>query len=160
MPRRIYWLIIPLAIIIVSLGWLQFNQSQSDEKLLQPTATLKLNHHSFDAAIASTNQQQATGLGGITKLDDSQAMYFPYQQASGVGFWMKDMLIPIDIIWIKDSHIVGINANVQPPKPNTPDNQLTVYNSPVDQLDGVVEIQANRSHQLGLAVGQPVTLPQ
>lgn len=39
-------------------------------------------------------------------------------------FWMKDMFIPIDIIWITGGEIVQINPNVQPPAPNTPDSEL------------------------------------
>lgn len=127
--------------------------------LLQPTASVNIANHPFQTAIASTVQQQAKGLAGITFLKPDQAMYFPIDKENDVAFWMKGMIIPIDILWIREHKVAGITANILPPLPNTPDEQLIRYNSPVDQLDGVLEIAAHRAAQLNIQPGDPVVLP-
>jgi uncharacterized membrane protein (UPF0127 family) len=125
---------------------------------LKPTTTLQIANHRFQAVIATTPNEQAQGLAGVTEIGPDQAMYFPLDNQPNVTFWMKDMVIPIDIIWVAQGHIVGINANVPPPAPNTSTDHLVRYNSPVSALDGVIETAANRSRQLGLKAGDNVAI--
>lgn len=128
---------------------------------ITPTDKISIDNQVFNVAVAKTADQQSTGLGGITSLDPNQGMYFPLQGQTGISFWMKGMLIPIDIIWIKQGSIAGIDANVLPPLTGTPDDQLTKYPSPVANPDAVLEVAANRSRDLNFQVGDSVSqLPQ
>ena len=134
------------------------------QQIIRPTQqnssgpSVEIDGYTFFVTIADTPQKQHRGLGGVTHLANNQGMYFPLQGQSDVAFWMKDMLIPIDIIWIKDGRIVGINANVPAPATNTPDNQLPLYYAPVPQPDAVLEIASNRVSQLHLNAGDTIEL--
>ena len=51
------------------------------------------------------------------KLGFDQGMLFVFEEESLRSFWMKNMLIPLDIIWLdKDKRIVYIEENVPPCK--------------------------------------------
>ena len=64
---------------------------------------------------ASTPDEQQLGLGGRTSLPADEGMLFIFQTPGNYGFWMKDMLFPIDIIWLDDHFaITHIAANVAP----------------------------------------------
>lgn len=105
--------------------------------------------------IAQTNEQKSKGLAGRTSLADNQGMLFPLSATAKPQFWMKNMLIPIDIIWIKDGKITKIDANVQPPQTGTKDTQLTIYSS-TPGVDYVLEVRGNLSSDKGIKVGDSV----
>ena len=71
---------------------------------------------------------------------------------------MKDMVIPIDIIWIDDNTVVEINSDIQPPDPGTEDNDLIMY-IPDQPIDYVLEVNAGFSETNDLQVGDNVSLP-
>ena len=72
-------------------------------------------------------------------------------------FWMKDMRIAIDIIWIKNSKIIQIDKNVDPPAPNTPDNKLKLY-SPKSAVDYVLEVNSGYSDLHNIKVGDAIII--
>src|SRR5438045_622805 len=81
--------------------------------------------HQLDVAIADTQAKQQKWLGGVTSLSDNQGMLFDFsKQNIRPTFWMKDMKIPIDIIWIKAGKIIQIDKAAQPPALNIPDTSL------------------------------------
>lgn len=59
--------------------------------------------------------EQERGLGGRTNIPANYGMLFVFPKDGNYGFWMKDMLAPIDIIWLSDSGtILGIEDSVAP----------------------------------------------
>ena len=67
------------------------------------------------ADVADTQALQERGLGGRASLSDSQGMFFVFNRPELYGFWMKDMIIPIDIIWLDENlKIVYLKENVSP----------------------------------------------
>lgn len=124
---------------------------------LAPSQTVTINDHRFAAVIADTPQKQLDGLSGWTHLGPDQGMYFPLNNRY-TSFWMKGMLINIDIIWIEEGRVVGIDADVPAPQPNTPDEQLPSYPSPVSQPDAVFEVAAGRAQELGIEAGDTVEI--
>ncbi len=108
--------------------------------------------------LASTPAQQAQGLSGCPLVPDRQGLLFPFNPPRQTSFWMKDMLIPIDIIWIKDNVITGIEHRVNPPPSlDTDDSQLTKYPSP-GPVTAVLELAAGQARELGLTPGVPVKI--
>jgi uncharacterized membrane protein (UPF0127 family) len=63
------------------------------------------------------------------------------------AFWMKDTLIPLDMIFIRNNRIVTIYRNIKP-QPNTPDNQLHLY-TPKEPVTYVLEINGGSSDKYG-----------
>jgi uncharacterized protein len=69
----------------------------------------------IQAFLASTSAEREQGLSGQQSLPDDGGMLFSFDQPAKYGFWMKDMLIPIDIIWIlPDKSVSGILRDVAP----------------------------------------------
>lgn len=69
----------------------------------------------FDAEIAQTGEQKATGLSNRNCIDSDRTMLFPYSLTGDYCFWMKDMNFPIDMIWLDDDKkLVTVESDVAP----------------------------------------------
>ncbi|MDP2951570.1 MAG: DUF192 domain-containing protein [bacterium] len=67
------------------------------------------------AEIAKTKQQLTVGLSKRKDLPENQGMLFLFSEEQFLAFWMKDTLIPLDIIFLnKDKQIVKIVKSAQP----------------------------------------------
>jgi uncharacterized membrane protein (UPF0127 family) len=67
------------------------------------------------AEIADDDYKRQQGLMFRESLTDDRGMLFVFQVEDKYSFWMKNMLIPLDIIWIsRDLRIVDISTNVKP----------------------------------------------
>ncbi len=114
----------------------------------------------IEAKIASTDAQREKGLGGQIMLAKNEGMLFVFEQKKVYPtFWMKGMLIPIDIIWIKDSKIAKIDKNIPAPKTGTADKDLVLY-YPDNPIDYVLEVAAGFSDKNNLQVGDSVKIDQ
>ena len=91
------------------------------------------------------------GLGGYESLADDRGMLFVFQQPGEYGFWMKGMLISIDIIWISAENQV-VHVETAQPQPGVPDDQLTVYRPGAPALY-VLEVQAGLAAEKGIRLG-------
>lgn len=108
-------------------------------------------------ALAITPAEQARGLSGCPEIPPDSGMLFPYTPAQQASFWMKDMLIPIDIIWIHQGKVVGIEHAVPPPRPSTPDANLAIY-TPREPVDNVLEIKSGGAKEYGIQEGSQVSI--
>ncbi|MCX6737872.1 MAG: DUF192 domain-containing protein [Candidatus Parcubacteria bacterium] len=107
------------------------------------------NDFGFNIEYAITSQQRTKGLMGRENLNKDEAMFFVFPEQGIYGFWMKNMLIPIDIIWIdKDLKIIYIEHDVPPCKTDS----CTLY-KPALPSRYVLEIQAGLSQKLNMRIG-------
>lgn len=68
--------------------------------------------------IADTNAERMQGLSGRKYLGDYEGMLFIMDTTGGSSFWMKDMYIPLDILFIDEKgFIVDIREDMQPCEP-------------------------------------------
>jgi uncharacterized protein len=119
-------------------------------------ATLNINQHSFKVALATTPEQQRRGLSGCGDMPQKNGMYFSLPQKKITSFWMKEMFIPIDMVWISDNIIIGIEHNV--PAPDNPSSSNLPTYSPLQPIDAVLELSAGTSHKLNISVGDTITI--
>lgn len=105
--------------------------------------------------IADTDDARAQGLSDRARLEDGTGMIFDFTntQLKEPGFWMKDMLISIDMIWIKDGKIIGITPNV-PPAPGNKNFELYY---PPSEVSHVLEVPAGWSAKNNLIIGDSIT---
>ena len=62
---------------------------------------------------ATTTEDRERGLGGRTEIQENYGMLFVFAKDDKYGFWMKDMLVPIDIFWLdSDQHVVSIISDI------------------------------------------------
>ncbi|MBD0361325.1 MAG: DUF192 domain-containing protein [Coleofasciculus sp. C3-bin4] len=103
--------------------------------------------------VARTPQEQAMGLMYRTSLAPDRGMLFSFDPPQPVSFWMKNTIIPLDMVFIRDGEVKAIAANV-PPCTTTP---CPTYGPQVEVLiDQVIEIRGGRAAELGLKVGDQV----
>jgi uncharacterized membrane protein (UPF0127 family) len=76
-------------------------------------------------------------------------MIFPYAPAQDVAFWMKNTLIPLDMIFIRaDGTIARIEENAVP---------LSLEPVPsLEPVTAVLEINGGRAAELGIEAGDKV----
>jgi uncharacterized membrane protein (UPF0127 family) len=105
--------------------------------------------HRFTVEIARTPEEQTYGLMNRQSLAADHGMIFPYEPPQPVGFWMRDTLIPLDMIFIAPGgRILRIEANAVPLSLDA-----VVSGGPVE---AVLELGGGRSAELGIAAGDKV----
>ncbi|HEV2720766.1 MAG TPA: DUF192 domain-containing protein [Thermoanaerobaculia bacterium] len=82
--------------------------------------------------LATDDATRAEGLMYRDRLAEDHGMLFMFPESGDYPFWMKNTLIPLDMIWIDDGRrIVHISSNVPPckadPCPNYPPNAKARY---------------------------------
>jgi uncharacterized membrane protein (UPF0127 family) len=103
--------------------------------------------------VARTPQQQAMGLMYRTSLAPDRGMLFAFVPPQPVNFWMKNTLIPLDMVFLRDGQVKAIAENV-PPCTTEP---CPTYGSKV-AIDQVIELRGGRAAELGLKVGDRVNV--
>lgn len=121
-----------------------------------PMKIITVASQSLNVEIADNDATREQGLSDREKLDEGKGMLFEFTNTDvhQPGFWMKDMLFSIDIIWINNGKVIGIQANAPlPPQ----DADLPVYYPPSD-VTQVLEVPAGWSAKNNVVVGDNVKL--
>jgi uncharacterized membrane protein (UPF0127 family) len=122
-----------------------------------PVKTISVGLTKIQVQIADTTDKRTKGLSGTSSLKSNEGMLFIFEGKTNPVFWMKDMLIPLDIVWIGDGKIVRIDKNVPIPSPNTTDDKLKTYSAGAP-INYVLEVNAGFSDQNKIKVGDTVDL--
>ncbi|MDQ6942425.1 MAG: DUF192 domain-containing protein [Candidatus Eremiobacteraeota bacterium] len=103
-------------------------------------------------AVAATNAQREHGLMNVPFVPAGQGMLFAFPGDDDMrGFWMKDTITPLDMVFVrKDGIIVMIAENVPATKPGTPDNKIARREAVAKY---VIELGARESERIGLEPG-------
>lgn len=121
------------------------------------TIVIELGKSKYNFEIAKTISQKTLGLSARNTLCKNCGMIFVYSSENIYPFWMKNTLIPLDMIWLdKSGKIVTYHHAV--PEPKTPVTQLKIYkNSTPAQY--ILEINSNDFEKLNLKIGDIIKLP-
>jgi uncharacterized membrane protein (UPF0127 family) len=112
------------------------------------SAQVKVGDQTIGLEVAKTEQQQATGLMYRKQLEDNRGMLFAFHPPRPVGFWMKNCLISLDMVFLRDGKVVAITHNA-PPCQKEP---CPVY-GPAVNVDQVIELRGGRAKELGIKQG-------
>ncbi|MGO4915054.1 DUF192 domain-containing protein [Pseudogemmobacter sp. W21_MBD1_M6] len=106
----------------------------------------------FNVEIADDAGERALGLMNRATMPKSSGMLFVYDRPQAVAFWMKNTLIPLDMIFAgPDGRVRRVHSNAVP-------HDLT----PIDGGDGifaVLEINGGLSGALGITEGAVIRHP-
>lgn len=118
-------------------------------------ARVQLGDRTIDLEVARTPQQQALGLMFRDELPDDRGMLFPFDPPESVNFWMKNVHIPLDMVFVYDGEVVGLAEEVPPCR----QVRCPTY-SPGEGIlvDYVIELRGGRIAELGLEIGDPVRI--
>lgn len=108
--------------------------------------------HTFQVALATTEESRREGLMGVTSMNKDQGMLFIFPESQYLSFWMKNTYIPLDIIFIDENlNIIQIHKNT------TPFDEYTHYRS--NQVAKyALELNANTSTHKNIKVGDKLQL--
>lgn len=121
---------------------------ESGLEIIPVTITADDATHTIMAEVAATQTQQARGLMFRTEMGMNEGMIFPYDPLQELGFWMRNTVLPLDIIFIgPDSRIINIEEGV-------PYRLESVYSD--GPASGVLELNQGRSEELGIGPGDLV----
>jgi uncharacterized protein len=110
----------------------------------------------FDLQVAHTASTRQRGLSGRSYIAPREGMLFSFQEDNTHGFWMKDMKIPIDIIWLDSTFtVVHIESDITPGT-----YPQTFY--PTKPARYVLEIASGGASRNGIKIGSqlPITVVQ
>ncbi|MBD1846066.1 DUF192 domain-containing protein [Cyanobacteria bacterium FACHB-63] len=123
-------------------------------QILPLSASFKVADQVIKLEVARTPDEQATGLMYRTSLADDRGMLFPFNPPRPAQFWMKNTLIPLDMLFLRNGIIRSIAANVPPCQANP----CPTYGSPTEEIDQVIELRAGRAAELDLKAGDRITI--
>jgi len=107
---------------------------------------------SFKVELALTPDVQAKGLMHRTQLDNDAGMLFYFGEEREQAFWMKNTLIPLDIIFVKQT------GRIHHIHPNAIPRDLTRIPS-MGTVAAVLEINGGLSRELGIQPGDMIKHP-
>ncbi|SEK33996.1 DUF192 domain-containing protein [Roseovarius nanhaiticus] len=107
----------------------------------------------FAVELADDEAERAQGLMHRESMPQSAGMLFVYPEPRMVGFWMKNTLIPLDMIFVDSTGTVQrVHSNAVP-------GDLTPIMGGSDTILAVLEINGGLSRKLGIAPGTQLRHP-
>ena len=105
----------------------------------------------FTVELAITADERRRGLSGRESLPPDAGMLFVFEGERVLSFWMKDTLIPLDILFIDGERRI-VDIHTMPPQPGVTDAELAVYRSSEPAMYAL-EVNAGVAAELGLELG-------
>ena len=118
-----------------------------------PVVPLKVIHgdktFAFRVELARSPQEQSKGLMFRTELGPDEGMIFPFDPPRGASFWMRNTVIPLDLIF------VGVDGRIS----NIAASAIPYDESPLNSIGlakAVLELRGGRAAELGIVPGDKV----
>ncbi|HEY2071891.1 MAG TPA: DUF192 domain-containing protein [Rhizomicrobium sp.] len=103
----------------------------------------------FQVEIADNDAERERGLMFRKAMEADHGMLFVFERDEGVAFWMKNTILPLDLIFIRsDGSISSVAANATP--------QSTQEIPSAEMIRGVLEINAGKAMELDIIPGDVV----
>ena len=108
---------------------------------------IRIGNKEYNVKEVTTPEDKAKGLSGVESLPEDEGMLFIFDPPQDVKFWMKDTLIPLDIIFInEDQEVVKVHQGI-------PNDETLIE---VPNIAYVLEVNANS----GIKVGDELELEE
>lgn len=120
-----------------------------------PTVTVRAPKAQLVLQVAKTEDERELGLMSVTKLAPHAGMVFVFDQDAPVEFWMKDTLIPLDMVFVgAHGRVRSVAANVPVVPLDTPDDAIPRRTGSAKY---VIELAAGEAARDGIVVGTVLT---
>ncbi len=113
--------------------------------------TVLINNTEFKVKIADNKLEWSTGLMDTIELEEKEGMLFIFPDKEKRSFWMKNMNFPIDLLWIQDGIIVGMEKNM------IPDDGIKYYNS-INEVNMVLELNTGDIDKYNLEINNIINI--
>ena len=132
MKKTLACLLLFIACIIIFTGCTQNDNDNSQIRL-------EINRKKFTFEVAKSEEKKQKGLAGIKSLDPNKGMIFIFDKSDYLQFWMKDTLIPLQILFINGCEIVDAQETKVGEDPSNPQ---IIYKSKAP-ADKAIEVNQN-----------------
>ncbi|WP_348524710.1 DUF192 domain-containing protein [Paracoccus marinaquae] len=113
----------------------------------------------FRIEIADTVEERGQGLMYRRSLPAGEGMLFIYDEPAELSFWMRNTLIPLDMIFLDEKGVIRHVKREAQPLDETPVPGAAPGDPDPERLM-VLEIAGGEALRLGLAPGQPMAHPR
>jgi uncharacterized membrane protein (UPF0127 family) len=158
LSARVFITRIALTGLLALASTLALAQTDADLEPLDafPRSSLEIQaaktRHRFDVWIADTNPRRARGLMFVKALEPLHGMLFVYPEPRVVSMWMKNTVIPLDMLFVaEDGRIIRIARRTRPQSLETITSMGPVI--------GVIELAGGEAERLGIETGARVVHP-
>ncbi len=110
----------------------------------------------FYLEVADTPQERARGLMGRESLDEYHGVLFVFEKQQTLNFWMRNTLIPLDILFI-DENLTVVDVQTMRPEHEATSDSLPIHTSAKPALYAI-EVNEGVAAQCGIEPGTPVHL--
>jgi len=121
-----------------------------------PKAVVELSGERLYVAVARTPAHMYKGLGGRESMDSIDGMIFLFAYSDRQVIVMRDMVFPIDIVWLDQGVVVDIAPSV-PVEQGIPEADLRRY-IPRKPANAVLELSAGWAVKHSLKIGDRLTV--
>ncbi|MEK6889556.1 MAG: DUF192 domain-containing protein [Nanoarchaeota archaeon] len=136
-------------VLIILIALLIINYNNQDNYDLNNLEKVCLKETCFQVEIADTLELRQQGLMYREQLTSNKGMLFIFDEEGIYPFWMKNTLIPLDIIWINENkEVVYIQENALPCK----EEICTSYN-PNKKAKYILEINSGLANKFNITMG-------
>ncbi len=106
----------------------------------------------FDVTVADEPEERAQGLMFVEQMDTLEGMLFVFERPQRVSFWMRNTLIPLDMIFVGPDGVIDHVHSMAVPLDETP-----IFGG--TDIQYVLEINGGMAERLGLAAGNELQHP-
>lgn len=108
--------------------------------------------HAFRVWVADNETRRARGLMHVKQMDADAGMLFVYPRAQRIAMWMKNTILPLDMLFVAaDGRVIKVAANTTPQSLDTIESDGLAL--------GVVELNAGIAAKLNIRAGSQVIHP-
>ncbi len=101
--------------------------------------------------IADTPEKRAEGLMFIDSMEENHGMLFVFEEVNEISFWMKNTLIPLDIIFVNENlEIIHIHENA------TPESEKLIYSQ--KPIKYVIEVNGGFTNSRDIKIGHKIKI--
>mgnify|MGYP001617426499 FL=1 len=142
--------LLPYAKLTPSPNYLTLPPQKNTAARLNPR--MRIGRIEIPVEVVKTSAEIQKGLSGRKYLDLESGLLFIFAKPDLYRFWMPDMHFPIDIIWINDKKVVGIEENVS----NEFNPAHPKFYTPPQPVQHVLEVNAQFAKNKKIRIGDPV----
>ncbi len=118
----------------------------------------------FELEIAADEESRAKGLMDRDTIDEHGGMLFIYPWPQMLGFWMKNCLIEMDILFVSDKGVITATHRMKPPPPKRPGQSEADYDNALPRYESrrpaqfAIELKAGTIERLKIKVGDRIEM--
>ena len=133
-------------------------QAARHDSSQMPVIVARAGRVALQLAVADSEHRRELGLMCVTALRPRSGMLFVFATDAVQTFWMKNTLIPLDMVWVRDDGLVTTVAG------DVPASTLATPDDAVARRTGrgryVIELAAGEARRAGIAAGARVFVPR